>query len=110
MTYQQILHSLKGMRQANDQLDAAAARRYFKGELGCTQAKGLFTYRDPKNGIQTTCTKDSKIAEVWRSLLNTSPYVRDRVERGLEVGEEGDDDEDEEGHEEEGHEDEEGHE
>jgi hypothetical protein len=74
MGYQALLDALKSKREASHAPDAAAARKFFAGDLGRTEANGAFTY---KKGVYR---KDKDIAVRWRKLLETDEGIRTRWE------------------------------
>ncbi|KAF7980504.1 hypothetical protein HWV62_38012 [Athelia sp. TMB] len=80
MKYQGILDRLKSKRQVAEResygADAAAARQFFNGNLGQSDAHGKFTYR--KNGRSHIYQKDKEVATRWRQLLDSDESIRAR--------------------------------
>jgi len=82
MGYQHILDALKAKRElaVRDVFgsDAAAAKRYFDGNLAHEDARGAFVYR--KGGQKKVYKKDRDIAIRWRKLLEDNDEIRARWE------------------------------
>lgn len=80
MKYQAILNQMKIKRQAAEREsygpDAAAARQFFDGNLGRSDAQGKFTYR--KNSQLYVYQKDKEVAIRWRGLLDDNESIRVR--------------------------------
>jgi hypothetical protein len=57
--------------------DAADAREFFGGNLGCPDADGAFQYS--KRGRTHFLSKDDAVAKRWKELLNTRPDITLRL-------------------------------
>ncbi|KAJ7683606.1 hypothetical protein B0H14DRAFT_2162903, partial [Mycena olivaceomarginata] len=76
LRYQQILDVLKEARESRDNSDAAAARKFFGGNLDHPAADGAFAYK--KSGQWRIKDKDSAVAEIWRELLASNADIASR--------------------------------
>jgi hypothetical protein len=74
--YQQILDSLKLQRQVNNESHAADARTFFRGDLGCAEAGGAFSYL--KDSVPAVSAKDDVVAKHWKALLAHDKSVADK--------------------------------
>ncbi|KAG0702939.1 hypothetical protein DFH29DRAFT_874793 [Suillus ampliporus] len=65
--YTQICDTLQRQRVQRDAQDATAARTFFGGSLGHSDAQGAFAYS--KSGVARLMSKDVDVARKWRDLL-----------------------------------------
>ena len=68
-----------------DREDSANARRCFNGDLTHPAAKGRFGYKKGGRVVQVP-TKDAKIAQVWRKMLEEDPEIKARWASILDDG------------------------
>ncbi|KAG1763968.1 hypothetical protein EV702DRAFT_1051544 [Suillus placidus] len=76
--YTQICNTLQRQRVQRDAQDAAAARTFFGGSLGHSDAQGAFTYM--KSGVARLMSKDVDVARKWRDLLAADGALAQRWE------------------------------
>lgn len=82
LSYTSLLEKLKAKRgksnQENYTDDANAARKYFGGDLGRSDANNTFTYR--KGGKKITYKTDKEVAVRWHKLLEENEEIRRKWE------------------------------
>ncbi|KAG0694258.1 hypothetical protein DFH29DRAFT_880845 [Suillus ampliporus] len=76
--YTQICDTLQRQRVQRDAQDATAARTFFGGSLGHSDAQGAFTYS--KSGVARLMSKDVDVARKWRDLLAADDALAQRWE------------------------------